>query len=294
MKIALFYRVWFDSGERFLEAAKKLGVELVPVCYQDLVLTQKGKEVEITFKGQPLADFDLFYFRAVGGAIEWANILVLYAQEHQVPVVDEYLTDWGSGRRAKGISGMILAQQEVAYPQTILVSDRETLFKATEQLNYPFVLKVSSGGRHGMGTLLIKDQETLNRAVKGRIEKGSYLLQKYIPNDGDYRIFLIGYEVLAGFKRQKKAAKLLLNQSAGPSSQLEVVPQEVASMAIKAARALKIEICAVDLVVDEKTGQPYVVEANEAPQFKVMETKTGMDVAGKIIEYLVKKAGCKG
>ena len=294
MKIALFYRVWFDTGERFIASAKKIGVELVPICYEDLVLTQEGEKAEIYYNDRPLSDFGLFYFRAVGGATEWAHVLVEYAKSHLIPFVDDYLGAWGPGRRAKGISGLILANEGIAYPRSTLVSSAETLFKAVEQFNYPFVLKVSKGGRHGMGTLLVKDESTLERAVKGRIQMGSYLLQEYIPNDGDYRIFLIGYKVLAGFKRQKKADKLLLNQSMGSSEALLKVPESVAELARRAARALKVEICAVDAVVDERTGQPVVIEANEAPQFTVMEKRTNLDVAGEIVSYLVKKAGSDG
>ncbi len=81
MKIALFYRVWFDSGEKFLAAARKLGIELTVINYQDLTLSQDEAGVEIFYEVRPLSDFNLFYFRAVGNAEEWANLLVLYAQE---------------------------------------------------------------------------------------------------------------------------------------------------------------------------------------------------------------------
>lgn len=294
MKIGLFYRVWFDSGERFLAVARKQGAELVPICYQDLVLEQTESGIEVTHQGRPLTDLRLFYFRAVGGATEWAHILVEYAQAKNIPFVDEYLGVWGPGRRAKGISGVILAQGGVNYPVSTLVSDRQTLFKAAEQFKYPFVLKVSSGGRHGMGTLLIEDKSTLDRAVKGRIERGSYLVQEYIPNDGDYRIFLIGYKAVAGFKRQAKAAKLILNESAGPSQVLDQIPAAIKELAEKAARALKVEICAVDCVVDQRTGKPVIIEVNEAPQFRAMEKRTKMDIAGEVVAYLIKKAGRSG
>ncbi len=291
MKIALFHRVWFDSGERFLEAGKQKGVKIVPISYQDLVMAQKGAVVEITYLGESLTDFDLFYFRAIGGATEWAHILVEYAKAHAIPFVDEYLGVWGPGRRAKGISGLLLAQAGVACPHSILVSDRETLFKASEQFTYPFVLKVSAGGRHGMGTLLIDSRETLARAVKGRIEKGSYLLQEYIPNDGDYRVFLIGYQVLAGFKRQAKEGKMVLNRSVGVSEPLKTVPEPIDVLCRQAAQALKVEICAIDCVVDRRTGQPVIIEVNEAPEFRVMEKRTKLNVAGEIVSYLMEKTG---
>jgi len=289
-KIALFHRVWFDSGERFLEGAKKMGVDMIPVNYQDLVFRQESSGFEIFCSGKPLSDFDLFYFRAVGAATEWAALLVIYAKDRQIPIVDDYLGVWGSIRRLKSLAGLVLAQNKVAYPKTSLATDRDQFFKEIKNFSYPFVLKVSKGGRHGIGTFLVQDEKILERVVKGRIESSSFLIQEYIKNDGDYRLFLVGYKVLGAFKRQKKEEKLVLNRSLGPSESLKEVPAEVISLAEKTAAVLKIEICAIDMVIDEQTGRPVVIEANEAPQFSVFEKRTGIDVGEKIVEYLVRKA----
>lgn len=289
-KIALFYRVWFDSGEEILAAGKKLGVDLRPINYGDLVLRQEGKRTEIFHQGESLADFDLFYFRAVGAAAEWAHLLVLFAKERGIPIVDEYLGVWGPGRRLKSIAGMILGQEGVVCPKTSLVSDKGQLEEERKKYSFPFVLKLSKGGRHGMGTLLVRDKEVLERAVKGRIEKSTYLIQEYVPNEGDYRLFLVGYKALGAFKRQKKDEKLVLNQSLGPSEKLEEIPPEVRELAEKAARVLRVEIAAVDMVIDKRTGKGVVIEVNEAPQFKVFKKRTGVDVPRKIVEYLAVKA----
>jgi ribosomal protein S6--L-glutamate ligase len=290
MKIALFYRVWFDSGEEILAAAKKLGIELEAINYNDLVLRQSGGSFEIFYQAKPLSRYRLFYFRAVGGAVEWANLLVLYAQKKGIPIIDDYLAVWGPIRRLKSISGVILAQEGVAYPKTSLAVNQEKLLKEVKQFSFPLVLKISKGGRHGIGTLLCKDRQTLLRIIKGRIEKSAFLVQEYIPNDGDYRLFLIGYQVLGGFKRQKKEEKLMLNRSLGPSEKIERIPAEVGDLAQKAAQVLKVEISAIDLVVDKRSKKPVIIEVNEAPQFRVFQKRTGVDVAQKIVEYLVKKA----
>lgn len=285
-KIALFYQLWFDSGERFLEAAKKLKVDLVPIQYDDLVMRQ----LEILYQGKPLSDFDLFYFRAVGQAIEWANLLIFYTKQKKIPAVDEYLKIWGPQRRLKSIAGVILNQAGVFYPRTSFASQQKQLVKEAINFQFPFVLKISKGGRHGVGTFLIKDKKTLTRIIKGRIEKTGFLIQEYIANDGDYRLFLIGYKTLGGFKRQRKEERLVLNRSAGPSVGLKRIPKAVQLEAEKAVRALKVEIAAVDLVIDKRSGKPVVIEVNEAPQFRIFEKRTGIDVAEAVIKYLAKKA----
>lgn len=290
MKIGLFYRVWFDTGEKFLAAAEKKGIDLVPIQYNDLVLRQKGNDFEIWYQDRFLEEFDLFYFRAVGEATEWAKLLLLYAQKKKIPVIDEYLAAFGPERRLKSISGVFLAMNEVSYPQTSFAANKEALLAETKKFKYPFVLKISRGGRRGLGTLLISDKKVLERSIKGRIEKAGFLLQEYIPNDGDYRLMVIGYQVLGGFKRQKKEKRLVLSRSLGPSEALKTIPQAVKEEAEKACQALKVEIASVDMVIDERNKKPVIIEVNEAPQFDVFERRTGIDVAEKIVEYLIEKA----
>ena len=82
-------------------------------------------------------------------------------------------------------------------------------------------------------------------------------------------------------------------RSLGASEKLDSIPPAVVDLAQKATEALKVEIAAVDLVIDKKTGRPVIIEVNEAPQFRIFEKRTGIDAAEKIIKYLVKKAGKK-
>ena len=298
MKIALFYRIWFDTGEKLLAAAKKKGIELAPIQYNDLVLRQNTQGSnsnpplgwDILYRDKPLSEFGLFYFRAVGEATEWASLLLVYAQEKKIPIVDEYLAAFGPVRRLKSISGVFLAKNGISCPRTDFVTSRNTLLAEIKKFKYPFVLKISKGGRHGIGTLLVENQQILERVIKGRIERTGFLLQEYIPNDGDYRLMVIGYQVLGGFKRQKKEKKLVLSRSLGPSEGLKTIPKDVQEEAEKACRALKVEIASVDMVIDERNGKPVIIEVNEAPQFDVFEKRTGIDVAEKIVEYLVEKA----
>jgi glutathione synthase/RimK-type ligase-like ATP-grasp enzyme len=98
----------------------------------------------------------------------------------------------------------------------------------------------------------------------------------------------VGYQCVGGFKRQVKEEKLILNRSQGRSLSVEV-PAEVVEMAEKAARTLKVEVAGTDLVKDSQSGKVYVIEVNEAPQFKVFEKRTKINAAGKILEYCVEK-----
>lgn len=302
MKIAYFYRLdKFETHKRFVEEGLKLGVEIVPIKYRQLSL----QDTEIYFGDTRLSEFDLFYFRAVGSELEWSKLLDFYARKHKIPVVDEYLRTEGPLRRFKAVMGWQLIEAGVNYPRTVLVEKLADLIKELDAWKLPVVVKLSKGGRHGMGTFWIRRREDLDELAekleeRKRIatEEGretpvfrGFLIQPYIPNDGDYRVFVVGYKVVAGFKRQAKEEKLVMNKSVGRSEGLKEVPNEVAEVAQAAAKAVEVEVAGIDLVKDSRDGKVYVVEVNEAPEFKVMEKRTGINVVKMIVEYLIRKAG---
>jgi ribosomal protein S6--L-glutamate ligase len=61
-------------------------------------------------------------------------------------------------------------------------------------------------------------------------------------------------------------------------------------IALKAADALGLEIAGVDLIVNAD-GKVHVVELNYSPGFSGLEAATGLDIAGEIIDYVVKTYG---
>ena len=300
MKIAYLHRITFDESEvRFLEEARKLNIELVPIKYRKL----KFVEGKILFGEIDLKDFEGWYFRSVGSELEWSKLLQFYARKYNIPVVDEYLMTEGPLRRFKSIMTWQLLEAEVNYPKSAYVESLTDLKKELEKWEFPAIVKLSQGGRHGMGTFWIRemaDIEKLENVLEGRREKAKekgekmvplrgFLIQEYIRNDGDYRVMTVGYKCIGGFKRQVKEEKLILNKSQGNSVAVKDLPKDVIEIAERAAKVLRVEVAGTDIIRDIKTGQLYIVEVNEAPQFKVFEKRTRINAAGAILEYCKEK-----
>lgn len=301
MKIAYFYRLdKFLTHERFVQEARDLGHELIPIKYRKLTLNGD----QIFYKGTDLKEFDAFFFRAVGSELEWSKLLDLYAKKHGIAVVDEYLKTQGPLRRFKSVMGWQLLNGGVNYPKTLMVESFEELGKELVNWELPVIVKLSKGGRHGMGTFWIRKLEdlvemktTLEERGRKAVEQGKekpiyrgFLVQEFIPNDGDFRLFVVGYKALGGFKRMPKEEKLVLNKSVGNSFSLSEVPEDVIKEAEKAAEAVEVEVAGIDLIRDSRDGKVFIVEVNEAPEFKVFEKRTKVNVPKRIVEYVVEKA----
>jgi D-alanine-D-alanine ligase-like ATP-grasp enzyme len=300
MKIAYLHRITFDESEqRFVEEAKNLGIELVLIKYRQLKMVD-GK---LMFGEMDMKDFDGWYFRSVGSELEWSKLLQLYAKKYSIPVVDEYLLTEGPLRRFKSVMSWQLKEAEVRYPKSEYIETWNDLEKFLKEASFPLIVKLSQGGRHGMGTFWIREYNDLNKLkeiLEARKEKAKekgekvpmirgFLVQEYIENDGDYRVMTVGYKCIGGFKRQVKEEKLILNKSQGNSIGLTKVPEAVAKTAEEAAKALQVEVAGTDLVISKKTGEVYIIEVNEAPQFKVFEKRTKVNAPRKILEYCMEK-----
>ena len=289
-RIGIFYTAWTEGLRRLAETAKKMEVEVDFVYYGDLKAVMDKGQTRIEYGGKDLGECGLFYFRAVGDKNEWLPLLLDYAREREIPVVDGYLSGLGGAMRKKKLmEAWGLKKEGVAYPKTAGLSSRRNLIEELKGWKLPVVVK-SVSGRHGIGTYLVRKMEELELVLKGK--EGGYLIQEYMPNDGDYRIFLVGGKVVGAFKRlEKETERVTLSSSVGKSEVLEKLPPEVENLAREAALALGVEIAGIDLVIDQRDGQARIVEVNQAPEFEVMERRTGKDIAGEILEYLLEK--CK-
>ncbi len=300
MRIAYLHRITFDESEaRFFEEAEKLGIELVSIKYRKLKLVE-GK---IMFGEMDLRDFDGWYFRSVGSELEWSKLLQFYARAHQIPVVDEYLMTEGPLRRFKSIMTWQLLEAGINYPKSAYVETINDLKKELGKWKFPAIVKLSQGGRHGMGTFWIREMDDIEKLVgvlEARREKAKekhekiipmrgFLIQEYIRNDGDFRVMTVGYKCIGGFKRQVKEEKLILNKSQGNSVAVKELPADVVEIAEKAAKVLSVEVAGTDIIRDTETGKVYIVEVNEAPQFKVFEKRTKVNAAGLILKYCKEK-----
>lgn len=302
MRIAYLHRISFDESEqRFLDEAKSLGVELVLIKYRKLRMVD-GK---IMFGDVDMKDFDGWFFRSVGSELEWSKLLQLYAKKHKIPVVDEYLLNEGPLRRFKSVMTWQLDEAGITYPKSSYIETWKDLEKFLLGASFPLIVKLSQGGRHGMGTFWIReyaDLSNLREVLDARKEKAKengekvpmirgFLVQEYIENDGDFRVMTVGYKCIGGFKRQVKEEKLILNKSQGNSYGLAEIPENVVKVAEAAAKVLEIEVAGTDLVICKKTGEVYIIEVNEAPQFKVFEKRTKINAPRKILEYCISKFG---
>ena len=104
----------------------------------------------------------------------------------------------------------------------------------------------------------------------------------------DIRAIVVGGKVIAAMKRSGAKDDFRSNLHRGGSAEVIKLSPEERSTAIRAAKSMGLNVCGVDML--RSNHGPVVMEVNSSPGLEGVEKATGLDVAGKIIDYLEKSA----
>ena len=186
-----------------------------------------------------------------------------------------------------------LSALQIPIPDTGFVNAYEGFQSVLDRLDgYPVVIKQVSG-RVGEGVFLVNNDHKARLILHNVLETGKgVLVQRFIPPENrlDIRVLVIGGKVGGAMKLKPKPGDFRSNFHLTKKSwPVELLP-DWEEIALKAADALGLEITGVDLIVNEK-GKARVIELNYSPGFSGLEAATGLDIAGKIIDYVVETYG---
>ena len=95
---------------------------------------------------------------------------------------------------------------------------------------------------------------------------------------------MVGDRVVAAMRRKAQGNEFRSNVHRGGTTEKIVLPTDVESIAVRAAHILGLRVAGVDIL--ESNDGPKVMEVNASPGLEGIETTTGVDIAGEIIQYL--------
>lgn len=117
------------------------------------------------------------------------------------------------------------------------------------------------------------------------------LIQEYIKEAkaADIRAFVVGGEVVGAMKRQGAKGEFRSNIHRGGTATPIQLSKEEEATAINSAKVLGLNIAGVDML--QSNRGPLIMEVNSSPGLEGIERATGIDIAGKIIEFIEKNVG---
>jgi RimK family alpha-L-glutamate ligase len=181
----------------------------------------------------------------------------------------------------------LLEQCGVPTPETIVCETAEEATAAFRALGDVIVKPLF--GSMGLGMVRVSDEEMAFRVFR-TIEqiRGVYYLQRTIEHDGvDIRAFVLGGRVLGAIER--RSAGWRTNLARGGTARSVALPDDLSALAVRAAAAVGADYAGVDLLTGND-GTAYVLEVNGIPGWKGLQEATGLDVAGRLVDFLALQA----
>ena len=149
----------------------------------------------------------------------------------------------------------------------------------------PYVIKLLEGTQ-GRGVVLTETMEAAVSAIETMKIDANILIQEFISEakGEDIRAIVVGDNVVASMKRKAKPGEFRSNVHLGGSVEGYKLTEEEEKSAIKAAKVLGLSVAGVDLI--QSSRGPLILEVNSSPGLEGIERASGIDVAGKIVDYL--------
>ena len=290
MKIAILSRnKKLYSTRRLVEAAETRGHEARVIDTLKCTMDITSAKPAIWYKGDTLEDYDALIPR-IGASITFYGLAVLRQFEMMgVYSVNESVAIGRS--RDKLRAHQLLARAGVGLPVTGFAhspTDTSALIKLVG--GAPLVIKLLEGTQ-GRGVVLAETAKAGESVIDAFRElDANFLVQEFVKEakGADIRCFVIGNRVVAAMMRQAKEGEFRSNlHRGGTATVVKLTPKERAT-AIKAAKTMGLNVAGVD-IIRGKDG-PLVLEVNSSPGLEGIETATGKDVAGMIVEFIEKNA----
>jgi ribosomal protein S6--L-glutamate ligase len=286
MKIAMLARnPNLYSHKRLVAAAADRGhtIEIVNTlrCFMNIT----SHRPVVHYDGRVLDGFDAVIPR-IGASVTFYGLAVL--RQFEMMGVYPLNESVGIGRsRDKLRSMQLLAREGIGLPVTAFAHDpRQTTELLKIVGDAPVVIKLLEGTQ-GIGVVLADTQRSATSVIEAfRGAKVNILVQEFIKEAGgtDIRALVIGGRVVAAMKRTGAKGEFRSNIHRGGSAETIKITAEERSTAVRASKALGLNVCGVDML--RSNHGPVVMEVNSSPGLEGLENATGVDVASKIIEFL--------
>jgi len=290
MKIAILSKGSANyTTKRLKEEAEKRGHEVKIVNYAKCYMTIERGNPVVYYKGRIVNDFDAVIPRIAQSYTKYGCAVV-----RQFEMRDVYTTAKSiaiNRSRDKLRAYQLLAKAVVGIPKTVFARETADFEDVIQKAGgAPLIVKVARG-THGNGVVLAETNKAAKAVMQAFYVEGvTFLVQEFVKESAgeDVRALVVGNRVVASIKRQSLDDDFRSNTHQGGVGKIVKLTEEEEKTAVRAARAMGLPVCAVDMMRSDRG--PLVLEVNSSGSIKTPELMTKRNIAEKIIEYIEQNA----
>jgi ribosomal protein S6--L-glutamate ligase len=273
------------TTRRLLEAARARGVRARVVDPLGVELGL-GEEPQVYWRGRRFPRTDVVVPRIGLSVHQYGLAVVSQLELLGVPVLNGAYGIAASRNKMRSLQ--LLAAAGVAVPRTVMASDPSGLKDMVRVVGGPPVLLKLVATNEKTGVMLCESMESLEAALEAILGLGqNIVVQQYLrgAKGRDLRALVVGGEVVAAMRRSAPAGRISRTLRRGAQFERADLAPAYVRAALEAARVLRLEVCAVDML--DVKGRPLVFEVNGSPSIREAEAACSVDVAGRIVDRAI-------
>lgn len=277
------------STNRLVEEGENRGhkVEVIDPLKCDLII-EKEKPT-IYYKDRYLDYVDAIIPR-IGSSVTFYGSAVV-RQFEMMHVFTTVTSDAIIRSRDKLRSFQRLSRAGIGMPKTVFTNYSRDVEEVISHVGgTPVIIKLLEGTQ-GLGVVLAESKnaaESVLEAFNGL--QARVIVQEYIKEakGTDLRALIVDNQVVGAMKRQGKEGEFRSNLHRGGSADYVKLTADEIKVALRAAKALKLPVCGVDML--ESDRGPLVLEVNSTPGLEGIEGATKKNIARAIITFIERNA----
>lgn len=276
------------STKRLAEAAIERGHEPHIINHNHCYVGMETGNNNVYLGEQVLTDFDAIIPR-IGASVTFHGGSII--RQFEVKNIYTTLSSLALVRsRDKLRATQVLAKHGIGIPKTVFAKQPRDVNNLIKTVGGPPLIVKLLEGTQGLGVVLAETKTAAKSVIEAFYGlNANILVQEFIKEAGgsDIRAFVVGGKVIAAYKRQGQEGEFRSNLHRGGQGSKVKLSAIEKKTAVAACKALGLNIAGVDMLRSERG--PLVLEVNSSPGLEGVENVTGVDVAGKIIEFIEKQ-----
>lgn len=286
MRIAILSRdAKLYSTKRLVEAILAAGHEPILLDHSKCYVSIEKAKPSIHFGGKEVIDIDAVVPRIGASVTFYGTAIVRQFEMMRIFSANESQAIVRSRDKLRSLQ--LLSRAGIGIPKTVFADNSRNVDDLIEMVGgTPLVIKLLEGTQ-GIGVVLAETNRGARSIIEAFLGQDIYILvQEFIKEamGVDIRAFVIDGKVVGAMQRQGRAGEFRSNLHRGGSGTIVQLSAEEEKSAIQAAEVLGLKIAGVDLL--RSSRGPLILEVNSSPGLKGIEQATGVDIAGKIIEFV--------
>jgi ribosomal protein S6--L-glutamate ligase len=271
------------STKRLKEEAEARGHSVRIVNYSKCYITVESGKPVVRYKGKRVENVDIIIPRIASSLTKYGTSIVRQFEMQNVLTVTSSIAIVRSRDKLRSLQ--LLSKAGVGIPKTVFARETADLEDVLEQVGgAPVIIKVARG-THGNGVVLAETKKAAKAVMQAFYVEGvSFIVQEFVAESAgvDIRAFVVNGKVVASMLRQSLDDDFRSNLHQGGEGVSVKLTAEERKTAQKAAKAMGLAVCGVDMMRSEQG--PLVLEVNSSPGFNV-EKVTGANVALEVIRH---------